>query len=122
MARRGFELNEWVTPQGVVLAVSGDLDARACLRVDQHVRRLLMRWPALLLTLDLSQVGKVELPAAETLILDVVALRAGEARLAFAADGGACQGLLTRLGAAAPIPAVGFSVWIERLAIYGGGQ
>ena len=36
--------------------------------------------------------------------------------------GGRYDGLLTRLGAAAPIPAVGFSVWIERLAIYGGDQ
>ncbi|MBS0534881.1 MAG: ATP phosphoribosyltransferase regulatory subunit [Proteobacteria bacterium] len=34
--------------------------------------------------------------------------------------GGRYDGLLTRLGAAAPIPAIGFSVWIERLAIYGG--
>lgn len=34
--------------------------------------------------------------------------------------GGRYDGLLTRLGAPAPIPAVGFSVWIERLAIYGG--
>ena len=30
--------------------------------------------------------------------------------------GGRYDGLLTRLGAAAPIPAVGFAVWIERLA------
>jgi ATP phosphoribosyltransferase regulatory subunit len=30
--------------------------------------------------------------------------------------GGRYDGLLTRLGAAAPIPAVGFSIWIERLA------
>jgi len=36
--------------------------------------------------------------------------------------GGRYDGLLTRLGAAASIPAVGFSVWIERLAIYGGDQ
>lgn len=34
--------------------------------------------------------------------------------------GGRYDGLLTRLGAAAPIPAVGLAVWIERLAIYGG--
>lgn len=34
--------------------------------------------------------------------------------------GGRYDGLLTRLGAAEPIPAVGFAVWIERLAIYGG--
>lgn len=34
--------------------------------------------------------------------------------------GGRYDGLLTRLGAAEPIAAVGFSVWIERLAIYGG--
>lgn len=34
--------------------------------------------------------------------------------------GGRYDGLLTRLGSAAPIPAVGFSVWIERLAMYGG--
>jgi ATP phosphoribosyltransferase regulatory subunit len=33
--------------------------------------------------------------------------------------GGRYDGLLTRLGAPAPIPAVGFAVWIERLA--GGG-
>ncbi len=33
--------------------------------------------------------------------------------------GGRYDGLLTRLGAQAPIPAVGFAVWIERLAIYG---
>ena len=34
--------------------------------------------------------------------------------------GGRYDGLLTRLGAAEPIPAVGFAVWIERLAVYGG--
>ena len=34
--------------------------------------------------------------------------------------GGRYDGLLTRLGAAAPIPAVGLSVWIERLAVCGG--
>jgi ATP phosphoribosyltransferase regulatory subunit len=34
--------------------------------------------------------------------------------------GGRYDGLLTRLGAPAPIPAVGFAVWIERLAAYGG--
>ena len=34
--------------------------------------------------------------------------------------GGRYDGLLTRLGAGEPIPAVGFSVWIERLADYGG--
>jgi ATP phosphoribosyltransferase regulatory subunit len=34
--------------------------------------------------------------------------------------GGRYDGLLTRLGAAAPIPAVGFAVWIERLAALGG--
>jgi ATP phosphoribosyltransferase regulatory subunit len=34
--------------------------------------------------------------------------------------GGRYDGLLTRLGARAPIPAIGFAVWIERLAIYGG--
>ena len=34
--------------------------------------------------------------------------------------GGRYDGLLTRLGAGEPIPAVGFSVWIERLAVYGG--
>jgi ATP phosphoribosyltransferase regulatory subunit len=33
--------------------------------------------------------------------------------------GGRYDGLLTRLGARAPIPAIGFSAWIERLAIYG---
>ncbi len=34
--------------------------------------------------------------------------------------GGRYDGLLSRLGAAEPIAAVGFAVWIERLAIYGG--
>jgi len=36
--------------------------------------------------------------------------------------GGRYDGLLARLGAADPIPAVGLAVWIERLAIYGGAQ
>ena len=36
--------------------------------------------------------------------------------------GGRYDGLLTRLGAPSPIAAVGFSVWIERLAVYGGVQ
>jgi ATP phosphoribosyltransferase regulatory subunit len=36
--------------------------------------------------------------------------------------GGRYDGLLTRLGAADPIPAVGFAVWIERLAVYGSGS
>jgi ATP phosphoribosyltransferase regulatory subunit len=35
------------------------------------------------------------------------------------AAGGRYDGLLTRLGAKAPIPAVGFAVWIERLAALG---
>ncbi|HVZ51188.1 MAG TPA: ATP phosphoribosyltransferase regulatory subunit [Pseudolabrys sp.] len=34
--------------------------------------------------------------------------------------GGRYDGLLTRLGAVEPIPAVGFAAWIERLAVYGG--
>jgi len=34
--------------------------------------------------------------------------------------GGRYDGLLTRLGAGEPITAVGFAVWIERLAVYGG--
>ena len=34
--------------------------------------------------------------------------------------GGRYDDLLARLGASVPIPAVGFAVWIERLAIYGG--
>ena len=33
--------------------------------------------------------------------------------------GGRYDALLTRLGAAAPIPAVGFAVWIERLTSLG---
>ncbi len=33
--------------------------------------------------------------------------------------GGRYDGLLARLGAPSPIPAVGFAVWIERLAAYG---
>ena len=36
--------------------------------------------------------------------------------------GGRYDDLLTRLGASDPIPAVGFAVWIERLAIYGGAS
>src|SRR5882757_1307275 len=36
--------------------------------------------------------------------------------------GGRYDGLLTRLGAAEPIAAVGFAVWIERLAVYGGAS
>ena len=36
--------------------------------------------------------------------------------------GGRYDGLLTRLGAAESIPAVGFAVWIERLAVYGGAS
>ena len=35
--------------------------------------------------------------------------------------GGRYDELLSRLGSAQPIPAVGFAVWIERLAVYGGG-
>jgi ATP phosphoribosyltransferase regulatory subunit len=35
--------------------------------------------------------------------------------------GGRYDGLLSQLGSAAPIPAVGFAVWIERLAACGGG-
>jgi ATP phosphoribosyltransferase regulatory subunit len=34
--------------------------------------------------------------------------------------GGRYDGLLTRLGSASPIPAVGFAVWIERLALLRG--
>jgi ATP phosphoribosyltransferase regulatory subunit len=34
--------------------------------------------------------------------------------------GGRYDGLLTRLGSPEAIAAVGFAVWIERLAVYGG--
>ena len=36
--------------------------------------------------------------------------------------GGRYDGLLARLGSAEPIAAVGFAVWIERLAVYGGAR
>jgi ATP phosphoribosyltransferase regulatory subunit len=36
--------------------------------------------------------------------------------------GGRYDELLSRLGSAQPIPAVGFSAWIERLAVYGGAS
>ena len=36
--------------------------------------------------------------------------------------GGRYDGLLARLGSAEPIAAVGFSVWIERLSVYGGAK
>jgi len=36
--------------------------------------------------------------------------------------GGRYDGLFTRLGSAAPISAVGFAVWIERLSVYGGAS
>ena len=36
--------------------------------------------------------------------------------------GGRYDGLLTRLGASAPIPAVGFAAWIEELAACGGAS
>ena len=36
--------------------------------------------------------------------------------------GGRYDGLLTRLGARAPIPAVGFAVWIERLSAVRGSR
>jgi ATP phosphoribosyltransferase regulatory subunit len=36
--------------------------------------------------------------------------------------GGRYDGLLTRLGATAPIPAVGFAVWIERVVACGGAR
>ena len=38
------------------------------------------------------------------------------------AGGGRYDGLLTRLGSTEPIAAVGFSVWIERLSVYGGAK
>ncbi len=36
--------------------------------------------------------------------------------------GGRYDGLFTRLGSAAPISAVGFAAWIERLSVYGGAS
>ena len=36
--------------------------------------------------------------------------------------GGRYDGLLTRLGSTQATPAVGFAVWIERLAAYGGAS
>jgi ATP phosphoribosyltransferase regulatory subunit len=36
--------------------------------------------------------------------------------------GGRYDELLARLGAPGPIPAVGFAIWIERLAVYGGAS
>jgi hypothetical protein len=91
-------LSEWVTSTGMVLAVGGTLDAMGCRVVEQQLRRLIARWPGLFLTLDLDGVKHVEEGAAEELILSVVALRAGEARLAIAARGGPCRTLLARMG------------------------
>ena len=108
---RGYEATEWVTPTGVVLSAAGDLDERACQALDRQVRRLLARWPGLLLTLDLNQVGHIDPAALEALVLDIVALRAGEARLAFAVKGGDCHALLTRLGLAVEAAATSQTRW-----------
>jgi anti-anti-sigma regulatory factor len=100
---RSLELREWVTPAGVVLGVAGDLDEAACRTIEQQLRRLIARWPGLLLTLDLDQVVKIEDQAAEALMLSVVAMRAGEARLGISAGAGGCKQLLARLGLT-PLP------------------
>jgi ATP phosphoribosyltransferase regulatory subunit len=53
----------------------------------------------------------------------VFELHDGEARIERQlVAGGRYDGLLTRLGASEPIPAVGFSVWIERLSEIGGAS
>ena len=110
--RRAVELAEWVTPSGVELMVAGDLDAMACRAVEQQLRRLVARWPGLLLTLDLDRVGHVDESAAETLVFAVVAMRAGEARLGFAAKGGACRSLLAKMGVAALPPSGTVVRWL----------
>lgn len=95
---RAIEVTEWVTATGVVLGVSGDLDAMACRVVEQQLRRLVARWPGLLLTLDLERVGRVDQAAAEQLLLGVVALRAGEARISCQVGWGGCRDLMAALG------------------------
>jgi anti-anti-sigma regulatory factor len=96
--QRAITLSEWVTPTGVVLAVGGDLDAMGCRVVEQHLRRLVARWPGLYLTLELEGITAVDGDAAEALVLAVVAMRAGEARIGIAARGGPCKGVLARMG------------------------
>ena len=101
---RAIDWSEWVTPGGIVLTVAGDLDAMGCRALEQHLRRLVARWPGLLLTLDLERVTRVDGVAVEGLVLAVVAMRAGEARLPIAARGGPCRAVLQRLGLAADTP------------------
>jgi anti-anti-sigma regulatory factor len=96
--RRSVTLAEWVTPTGVVLAVGGDLDAMGCRVVEQALRRLLARWPGLYLTLDLDGVKAIDQDAVEALVLTLVALRAGEARLGIEARGGQCRHVIARMG------------------------
>jgi anti-anti-sigma regulatory factor len=108
---RTLELREWVTPAGVVLGVMGELDATACRAVEQQLKRLITRWPGLLLTVDLDQVTQIENSAAESLVLSVVALRAGEARLGFVATRGACKALLARMGLAVQPAAALLARW-----------
>jgi len=91
-------VTEWVTPTGVVLAVGGTLDAMGCRVVEQHLHRLIERWPGLYLTLDLDAVTGIDADATEDLVLTVVALRAGEARIGIAARGGPCRLLVARMG------------------------
>ena len=97
---RAVELTEWATATEVVLQVGGDLDAMACRAVEQHVRRLLLAWPGLLLGLDFEGVTRVDESAVEGLLLGIVSLRAGEARLRFSGKGGGCARMLARLGLA----------------------
>ena len=52
----------------------------------------------------------------------VFELHAPSARNGQLVAGGRYDGLLTRLGSASPIPAVGFAAWIERLAACGGDR
>jgi hypothetical protein len=101
---RAVALAEWVTPTGVVLAASGPMDAMGCRVVEQQLRRMLARWPGIYLTLELDGVTATDEAAAEDLILSVVALRAGEARIGLVARGGACRGLLARMGVDASLP------------------
>lgn len=95
---RAIRIDEWVTPTGATLGVSGDLDAMACRAFEQRLRRLLARFPGMLLTIDFTNAGRVDEPAVEALLLTIVTLRGGEADLVFAAKGGACRGLLARMG------------------------
>jgi anti-anti-sigma regulatory factor len=92
-----LELQDWVTPDALILSPVGELDGQGCAFLKRRFKALFATWPGLYVTLDLSSTAVLDAEAVEDLLIELVAHKARGAQVMIARPSLSSRAVLRRL-------------------------